>query len=200
MSLTPNNVSEISEKNSVIIIDIEGKLNSETAEALINNVDALIEQGKLSILIDGEFLTFISSGGIGALLSSTNKIRKSGGTLAISSLNSEVESLLKTLRITELLRIYPTKEEAIDSFKSSMFPSEPKQDYTAGQDDEVLHPEPQEETKISVTTQNQEDFSSPIIIECTNCGSLSRVHRPGDYICPTCRTEFHVAEDGSAIF
>lgn len=183
------------EQGRIIVIDIDGVLNSETAAALESNIDSLIAQGKRSIILNGSGLSYVTSHGIGAFLSTVNKIKKNGGNVALVELNVEVEALLSVLRISKFLNIYPTRQDAIESFKETLFPSSIKSSIPE-QEEEI----PVSSSKFTIEEKDSADFGSPLIIECSSCGSLVRVYRSGDYICPSCKTQFSVSSDGTAVF
>ncbi len=183
------------EQGRIIIIDIDGVLNSETARALESNIDSLLAQGKKSIILNGSGLSYITSNGIGSLLNVAKKIQDQGGNIALVELNDEVEALMSVLQISKFLNIFPSKQDAIESFKETFFPAR-----TFEQPKQEDFEETQGTSRFSIEEKEQTDFDSPLIIECSSCGSLIRVYRPGEYICPSCKTQFNVNRDGTAIF
>jgi anti-anti-sigma factor len=44
------------------------------------------------------------------------------------------------------------------------------------------------------------EFDVPLIVECAECKSFTRVVKSGNYICPECNTEFTVEKDETIIF
>ncbi|MFW5808623.1 MAG: hypothetical protein ACOCWH_06190, partial [Spirochaetota bacterium] len=129
-------------------------------------------------------------------ISSIQRITGEGGKAALVELNSEVESLLSVLQITKFLNVYPTKQDAIDSFKNSLFPSDNVDDQYHGEEDLSVP----NSSRFTIEEKEESDFDSPLIIECATCGALVRVYRPGEYICPGCKTQFRVNRDGTAVF
>jgi anti-anti-sigma factor len=182
----------------VIVIDIEGVLNNETARALEANIDSLLAQGKRSLILNGKNLSYVTSRGISALILGIKKIKDSGGNAAIVELNKEVETLFSILQISKFLNIFPTRQDAVDSFKETIFPHTNQPSFSEEPVPEFIPDE--EHSKIAIEEQYDNDFDSPIIIECSNCGALVRSYRPGDYICPSCKTQFTVNRDGTAVF
>ncbi|MDA3899770.1 MAG: STAS domain-containing protein [Spirochaetes bacterium] len=178
----------------VIVIDIEGKLNGETAVALEANLTSLLSSGKNQIILECSNLDFVTSGGISFLLSWTGKIKEAGGVLALVQVNKEIGSLFSVLKITRFLAIYPNKTDAVDAIKNSMFPHTSPAAFSAEDTAGI------DESRIEITGESATDFASPLVIECSSCGALVRVYRPGDYICPGCKTEFHIKHDGTTVF
>ena len=64
----------------------------------------------------------------------------------------------------------------------------PENDSTAGDDD------------IFIPASGVEVVFDPFVIECAKCASLIRIRKTGEYMCPSCKTEFTVMEDQTVIF
>ncbi|MBN2434805.1 MAG: STAS domain-containing protein [Spirochaetes bacterium] len=178
----------------IITIDIEGKLNGETAVALEANLNSLIANGKKRVILDCKQMTFVTSYGISFLLLWSSKMNKEGGTLVLCGINREITSLFSILKIAKFIAVYPDKNQAIEAIKGSLFKQSPAPSY---RDQDLVR---SEEPVINIDSQDILDFPSPLVIECATCSALVRVYRPGDYICPGCKTEFHIKQDGTAIF
>ena len=86
------------------------------AEQFKNEINPFLVRA-CKILIDMGGLRFIDSSGIGALFVLIKKIRALGGALKICSLTDQVQSILEMVRVTELLEIFNTREDALRSFE-----------------------------------------------------------------------------------
>lgn len=68
------------------------------------------------IILDMEHVKFVDSSGIGAILSFTKALAALGGSVALCSLTEPVRNLFELVHMHRILKIYPTREEAVPSF------------------------------------------------------------------------------------
>jgi anti-sigma B factor antagonist len=94
---TPLELS-ISEINNFKIIKISGKVDWENARMLDKEIQQIIDGGCSRIAFNLDEVTFICSGGIGALVYNLNKVKKMGGAMYIISANEYVNYILETLK------------------------------------------------------------------------------------------------------
>lgn len=198
-------------KDKIIVVEVNGPLNSETGAGFESYIDQIIGEKKLLIIIDAEKLEFVSSAGIGAFIYSQKKIISNNGFMIICNLSDEISSLFKLLGFDKIFKIAGSKDEAIDIMdkqlelrsddindKSSIQPQgvdldddvdiEVKSDYSGN-------------SEITLNGENDAlEFGSPIILECAECKSIIRIKRAGSYICPDCKTDFSVDQDQTIIF
>jgi anti-anti-sigma factor len=105
LSTTVNNRQEgnrlelsISDINNYKIIRICGKVDWENARMLDKEIQQIIDAGCSRIAFNLDEVTFICSGGIGALVYNLNKVKKMGGAMYIISSNEYVNYILETLK------------------------------------------------------------------------------------------------------
>lgn len=80
------------------IIKISGKVDWENARMLDKEIQKLIEDGASHIAFNLSDVSFICSGGIGALVYNLNKVKKVGGAMYLISSNEYVNYLFNTLK------------------------------------------------------------------------------------------------------
>lgn len=80
------------------IIKICGKVDWENARTLDKEIHEVINDGFTHIVFDLDEVTFICSGGVGALVYNLNKVKKAGGAMYIISSNTYVNYILETLK------------------------------------------------------------------------------------------------------
>jgi len=85
----------------------------EFKKILIND----IEQGWRKIVIDLTECEFIDSTFLGALVVSLKKATSLGGDLRLVGFQPAVHSMFELTRMYRVFEAYPTRDEAIDSFK-----------------------------------------------------------------------------------
>jgi anti-sigma B factor antagonist len=90
-----------------------GVANSgEFREALEPHVDE-----NTRIVLDLTPVEFVDSSGLGAILSILRKVSTGEGDLRVCGANSQVHSLFEMVRLDRILQIFPTREEAVASFR-----------------------------------------------------------------------------------
>lgn len=93
------------------MVKICGKVDWESARILDKQIEQLIEAGSYSIVFNMEDVSFICSGGIGALVYNLNKVKRKGGAMYIISSNEYVNYIFETLKFDLIF-----KDFMFDSF------------------------------------------------------------------------------------
>ncbi|MDY6970246.1 MAG: anti-sigma factor antagonist [Spirochaetota bacterium] len=196
--------------NNILIIEIEGALNSDTSLNFEKYIDQLCEKNDY-IIIDAKNLEYISSEGIGVILYIQKKIVAKNGFLVIYNISQEILTLFKLLGFNNILTIAVNRDEAIQIMNKQL---------DKGDHSENIHTKRtlQDKSSVKLTSieqvaledeadedryfrPNEEiEFKNPLIIECANCKGLIRVKKDGNYICPDCKAEFSVKKDQTIQF
>jgi len=99
----------------VAIVAVFGRVDSETAP----NLDAeLIKVANESnkIVLDLKDVTFLSSAGLRVIVKALQTAQKSGGEVKLACAPESVETILRTVGMLEMLKIYPAVYDAVNSF------------------------------------------------------------------------------------
>jgi anti-anti-sigma factor len=88
----------ITETGKFKIIKICGKVDWDNARLLDKEIQQIIEDGFFHVVFNLDEVTFICSGGVGALVYNLNKVKKLGGAMYIISSNEYVNYILETLK------------------------------------------------------------------------------------------------------
>jgi anti-sigma B factor antagonist len=88
----------ITETGKFKIIKICGKVDWDNARLLDKEIQQIIEDGFFHVVFNLDEVTFICSGGVGALVYNLNKVKKLGGSMYIISSNEYVNYILETLK------------------------------------------------------------------------------------------------------
>jgi anti-anti-sigma factor len=133
------NVSQAQGKQPVTILQLEGQLDGQTYEALIEKVQDLYGKGTKNLLIDMSDLTYVSSAGLVALHTSALIINgektadADNGWASVKSMDKgrsegkqkfvklmfprpEVQSILDMVGFSIMFDIFYDRNEAIQSF------------------------------------------------------------------------------------
>lgn len=198
-------------KDKIVVVEVNGPLNSETSSGFEAYIDQIIGDKKSLIIIDAGKLEFVSSAGIGTFIYSQKKIISNNGFMIICGLSDEISSLFKLLGFEKIFMVAGTKDEAIETMSKQLeLRSEDMKNIHAlqtgagGRDTaaevELKSDYPGGSEAEPDGVRDALEFSSPIILECTECKSIIRIKRAGSYICPDCKTDFFVDQDQTIIF
>lgn len=210
----------------VSLLALKGKLDSETAGDFESFVAQLLENGKRFILIEVEELEYCSSAGIGLLLYLQKKIVAAEGMMAIAGASEEISTLFAILGLDRLISLTENRKEGQVLLEKHMQFRETAKRHKESKvteskpqpldEFEILEEEKQSEgihatpsrmenlvskgiTK-DIERRNSAEFEIPLVVECAECGTFTRVLRSGTYLCPECHTEFSVEKDQTIIF
>ena len=102
--------------DDILVIKLHGKLDAATSPEFTTEVDKHFQQGKRKIIIDCSHLGYISSFGIGTLVTLQTRLRKQGGEVKLASIQAMVAEVFKIVRLDRLLEMYGDIEFARESF------------------------------------------------------------------------------------
>lgn len=101
---------------SVAVVSITGSVDALTAELVTRFMDAELGKGNKQIVGDLSQVDFMSSAGLRAILTTLKDSRQQGGDLRLAAAQTGVEKVLKMSGFTNILKTYPTVDEAVASF------------------------------------------------------------------------------------
>ncbi|MBN1308923.1 MAG: STAS domain-containing protein [Chitinispirillaceae bacterium] len=88
----------VTEINNFKVIKPQGRIDWENARVLDKEIQQIIDDGHYHIVFNLDEVTFICSGGIGALVYNLNKVRKKNGAIYIISANDYINYIFETLK------------------------------------------------------------------------------------------------------
>ncbi len=100
------------------IIKISGKIDWESARILDSTISSIVDDGVYHIVFNLDEVTFICSGGIGALVYNLNKVKKSDGAIYLISSNEYVNFIFETLKFDIVFDGY--LYDSFDSFQKEV--------------------------------------------------------------------------------
>jgi anti-sigma B factor antagonist len=112
-----NILLETREKN-FSIIELSGYLDAHTVDVFENQLGEILESGEKHVVLDLVELNYISSAGIGALMSLTQQLRKKHGDLVLLRPNKKVYKILDLLGFTKIFNVAHDVKEMEEFFKS----------------------------------------------------------------------------------
>lgn len=88
------NLKEI-KKDDVLVIEIDGRLDTTNYQRLENRLLELIESGIKTIILNCEKLVYLSSSGLRVLLVAFKKMKAVDGSFALCSLSENISEVLE---------------------------------------------------------------------------------------------------------
>jgi anti-sigma B factor antagonist len=103
--------------NSVTILELSGRLIVDEGDRTLRDcVDSLVSSGRTHLLVDFRNITYVDSGGVGALVSKYLTVRKTGGQLKLMHLNRRSGRVLQIARLLEVFEVFDSEMDALRSF------------------------------------------------------------------------------------
>ncbi len=106
------------EIEGVTVLDIAGEMyGGPDNMRLLEIVTELAKENKRDLLINLSKVRWISSTGLGMLVSARSRFAKEGGIVKICNPNGRVLEILNVTRLNLIFDVFPNEAEAIGSFK-----------------------------------------------------------------------------------
>jgi len=107
--------SPIAEHPGCFLLVLEGDLDSSNAQDVVKHVQNMSENDGLEhLVVDFSKLRYINSTGLGAILRISKMLLSKKGSFGIVGPNENVFEIIEIVGANKLLKIYSTKEEAIE--------------------------------------------------------------------------------------
>ena len=101
----------------ILILNADGGLNSDTAQAFIDELAELIEAGQHKIIVDCSRLDHISSYGLGMLMRLHSKLAKKGGDVKLACVKGVTEKVFNITHLNKIFEMYPDISRACLMFR-----------------------------------------------------------------------------------
>lgn len=163
-------------RDKAAVISLNGTLSSETSAKLEDLMFDVLDRGIVNLIMDAENLAYISSAGLGALLSVIKSIKSKGGIFVIFGLNKEIRTLFRVLKIDETITI------------------------AAGLIDGLNTTERYIEEEFKPERSAVETYGEGLLVECKSCASLIRIKGPGSFVCPDCKSAIYATGNMTVLF
>ena len=106
------------EVDGITVLELSGEMyGGPDNMKLVDVVSELIEEKKLDLVISLSKVKWISSTGLGILVSARSRFAKEGGVVKLCHPNDRVLGILQVTRLNLIFDVYDTEQEAIASLK-----------------------------------------------------------------------------------
>lgn len=103
--------------DGILAIDIEGKLDTQTATPAMEELLQYLESSPDKVLINLAPLEFVSSAGLRVILRVAKQMRGYGGALKVSGAQGVVKDVLEISGFDNLLDLYEDEGQAVNAFQ-----------------------------------------------------------------------------------
>lgn len=104
-----------SKSGSSLVISFQGRLDGANSQAAQERMNAALDRGETSVLVNMSKLDYVSSAGLRVFMSAGKRLRASSGTLAFCELQDFARELFEIAGFTSLFPVYNTQGEALQS-------------------------------------------------------------------------------------
>jgi anti-sigma B factor antagonist len=105
------------ESEGIVILDVKGLLTLGHGDAeLRDRLFALIQSGKVNIILNLRDVTHIDTAGLETLVMGLSSLRKAGGKLALAGLNRSHLRLFLLTKLAIAFDFFDSEQDAVDSF------------------------------------------------------------------------------------
>jgi anti-sigma B factor antagonist len=108
---------DVKESGGVTVVTANGDIDMAVADEVRKRLMALIDQGRLRLVLDLAGVLYIDSAGLGALVASMKHARAVGGDIKACMLDTDVRALFQMTRLDNVIDIHATRQEAIAAWK-----------------------------------------------------------------------------------
>ena len=132
--MPPLHVIQRQAAGGVTILELSGHLVfDEGARVFKEQVTALVAAGQKYLLVDLKNITYIDSGGVGALVGMYLHALRRGGQLKLLCPSERASHVLGIAQLLKIFEVFDNEEKAIRTFgKSSTDPTSPRPHGVAG--------------------------------------------------------------------
>lgn len=106
------------EKN-ITFIRIEGYIDAHTAPELERVLQGMLTQGRFKVVLDFQQMEYISSAGLGVLMSAISTFREHQGDMKLINLPTKVYKVFDLLGFSKLFEIFDNRQDAVAAFQEA---------------------------------------------------------------------------------
>lgn len=108
----------VEQREDVAVVSVTGPIDAATFDQFRQKVGPFRHKPGAKVIIDGTYMTYINSKGIGLLAALHRALLVSMGNMAICGLSKRIVKTLELLGLANRLRLFATVDEALAYFKT----------------------------------------------------------------------------------
>lgn len=106
------NVTE-QEKGQAVVLSVDGRLDSNTSDALEEKLMGKIDEGKIRLVVDFSELNYIASAGLRVLLMAAKRLKTEGGSFALCGLQENIHDVFEISGFLPILTVVDDMDAAV---------------------------------------------------------------------------------------
>ena len=103
-------------KNDVIVIEVQGRVDSSNAGELGEVLAGVIDDGQHQLVLDLGAVDYMSSAGLREMVAALKKLRNRDGDMRIAQVTERVYDVLELSGLNTIFQIFENQAEAVSSF------------------------------------------------------------------------------------
>ncbi len=110
-------------QGDVMVVSITEHLDTVTAPIFESRLLGLVDQGERQIIVDCGALDYVNSAGLKVFLLAAKRLEPLGGKLILCALSSSVFMIFEMIGFTRIMKIVPTRAEALRVLRGDAAPA-----------------------------------------------------------------------------
>jgi anti-sigma B factor antagonist len=106
----------VSGQGQVTLIQVQGRVDSMTANQLGEALTKEIDGGNINVVLDLSSVDYMSSAGLREIVTALKKAKRATGDLRLAQPSDRVREVLEMAGLDTIFRIYTSQAEAVGSF------------------------------------------------------------------------------------
>ncbi|BAN26559.1 STAS domain-containing protein [Caballeronia insecticola] len=103
-------------QGDVLIVSLEGALNSMNSAQVEAEIQRLLDQGSNDLLFDLGGLSYISSAGLRVVLIAAKRLKQSAGRLVLCGMHDQIREAFEISGFLNILNVTDTRAAALERF------------------------------------------------------------------------------------
>lgn len=108
---------DVRDHDGIRVIQVEGEVRTEDARTLGKTFEELLEEGDIDLVLDLGEVGYVTSAGLGHIVSIAAVLRRRGGNLAVCNLQGDVRKAFSVTRIDKVVEVLPSVEAAVEALR-----------------------------------------------------------------------------------
>ena len=102
---------------AVTVVKVEGEITINTARELEKTLNRLLNENNYKLILDLKEVPYVDSTGLATFIAQKLKYQEKGGDVKLANPNKVVGKVLDVTRLDRTFEVYPSLEQAIESYK-----------------------------------------------------------------------------------
>jgi anti-sigma B factor antagonist len=102
----------------VTIIYLSGRLDVHYSIEIEEEINRMIEQGRLKLVINLQGVEYLSSSGLRIFIATARQLKSKNGGLKLVRMSESVRKVFMVVELLDMFEIFDSDEEAIATFKA----------------------------------------------------------------------------------